>query len=296
MTFSIEYNRMALIAAVFTLCLASSYGYAFGGRQQCGRSMASTRIVGGQAAQWLAWPWMGFIEYNMTHPTKGLYIGICSGSLISDQWVLTAAHCTEKIMDGYKIIGINVTFGDYDFRITEGTEVTRFVNQYYLDSFNGTSFKNDLALYKLTEPLDLQGQHSYLQPICMPPRTLNLAPGTMVEATGWGYTSDTSGPPDTLNQIALPVVNNPVCKRRWDYLFDASGQLCAGYQEAGHNICHGDSGGPLNYQLANGAWVVYGLTSFTSGDGCATYDSPSVFTKVAPYISWIERVTGLKFN
>ncbi|CAG2119739.1 unnamed protein product [Medioppia subpectinata] len=98
------------------------------------------------------------------------------------------------------------------------------------------------------------------------------------------------------NQIALPVVNNAVCKRRWDYLFDASGQLCAGYQEAGHNICHGDSGGPLNYQLANGAWVVYGLTSFTSGDGCATYDSPSVFTKVAPYISWIERVTKLKFN
>lgn len=63
------------------------------------------RIVGGQAANSGQFPFYGFLNVRYTTPGKGT---ACGASLISDEWILTAAHCLE---DAGKLI---VSLGEYD--------------------------------------------------------------------------------------------------------------------------------------------------------------------------------------
>lgn len=55
-------------------------------------------------------------------------------------------------------------------------------------------------------------------------------------------------------------------------------------------ILQGDSGGPLNCKGRDGKWYVQGVTSFVDGQGCNTFQRPTVFTRVATFISWISEV------
>lgn len=50
----------------------------------CGVAPLNTRVVGGENAPAGSWPWQVSIHITFH---------ICGGTLISDQWVLTAAHC-----------------------------------------------------------------------------------------------------------------------------------------------------------------------------------------------------------
>lgn len=53
----------------------------------CGQAPANTRIVGGQDASPGAWPWQVFLAGSDHN---------CAGSLITNEWVLTATHCIER--------------------------------------------------------------------------------------------------------------------------------------------------------------------------------------------------------
>jgi len=67
-----------------------------------------------------------------------------------------------------------------------------------------------------------------------------------------------------------------------------STQICAGIQTGGRDTCQGDSGGPLVYNpKGTKQWVLIGITSY--GNGCARYNYPGIYTKVAAFLPWIEQ-------
>lgn len=52
-----------------------------------------SRIIGGHDAMVGSWPW----QVSLQHYTIGLgYFHLCGGSLITNNTVLTAAHCVKK--------------------------------------------------------------------------------------------------------------------------------------------------------------------------------------------------------
>ena len=95
----------------------------------------------------------------------------------------------------------------------------------------------------------------------------------------------------TLKEVRLQLISPDVCKRPdWmGSLYYESIQICAGYAAGGRSTCFGDSGGPLQCMSSDGRWKLVGLTSFSKG--CARPRKPSVFTRVASLVKWINNIT-----
>merc|ERR1712212_406691 len=233
-----------------------------------GNVQSGARIVGGTEATPHSWPHQVALFIDFMY--------FCGGSLISDEWVLTAAHC----MDGASFV--DVVLGAHDITANEASQVSVFSTDFFVhedwDSFN---IVNDLALIKLPQKVEL---NEYISTVSLPSSYVSV--GTTVTPTGWGKPSDSaSGTSDVLRQVDVPVMSNDDCDAIYGNI--GAGEICID-AAGGKGTCNGDSGGPLNY---NGA--TYGITSFGSSAGCEK-GYPDAFTRVYHYLDWIEEKTGVK--
>jgi len=253
----------------------------------CGKSSVEPhpfpRIVGGVEAKKHSWPWMGSLRrvsiFGVTHS--------CGCSLISDKWVLTAAHCVEgnSNPNSYRV-DVGRHHRDY---VTEGTEQLLSLNRViWHEHFDeDDDLDNDVAVLELKTPAQLNNQ---VGTVCLP--TLDVpAVGTNCTITGWGNVQGTCCS-NLLKQALVPYVDMDTC-RRPDYYGNSitDNMVCAGFERGGTDTCQGDSGGPLQLKKANGAYQVNGLTSW--GAGCAQAKKPGVYTRVFNYLNWIQQKTGL---
>ncbi|XP_064100978.1 venom serine protease 34-like [Macrobrachium nipponense] len=147
---------------------------------RCGRRNPVTRIVGGVPTTMHEYPWQ--VALTSTTGTRPF----CGGSIISDQYILTAAHCVS----GSQPSSVIVVIGEHIWDTTTETNVTqrRAASQIMVHSgYNRNTQDNDIALIKLTSPITFPADNK-IAPVCLPPAG-NLYDSVTATVTGWGTTT-----------------------------------------------------------------------------------------------------------
>nr|XP_045005941.1 chymotrypsin-C [Jaculus jaculus] len=236
----------------------------------------SARVVGGDDAVPHSWPWQVSLQYLK----DDRWGHTCGGTLIADNFVLTAAHCINDALTYRVGLGKNnLTVEDEEGALYVGVDTI-----YVHEKWNPLLVHNDIALIKLAEPVELSDT---IQVACLPEEGSVLPQDYPCYVTGWGRLW-TNGPiSEVLQQGLQPVVSHATCSRLdWWFIRVKKTMVCAG-GDGVTSACNGDSGGPLNCQAENGSWEVRGVVSFGSASGCNTRKKPTVFTRVSSYIDWI---------
>uniref|UniRef100_A0A3Q2GKA0 Mast cell tryptase-like n=2 Tax=Cyprinodon variegatus TaxID=28743 RepID=A0A3Q2GKA0_CYPVA len=202
----------------------------------------------------------------------------CGGSLINDQWVLTAAQCFSSTNPSE----VTVYIGRHAQEEPNSQEEVRSALLVIKHpSYNERTKDGDLALLKLSSPVTFS---DFIRPVCLAGQESFFPDGLEVWATGWGrILSDAYLPsPETLQEVSLPIVSNIKCDAAYGSI--TTNMICAGPNFRGKGFCEKDAGSPL-VTLNGSRWVQAGVVSFARGCGYPKF--PGVYTRVSQYQTWI---------
>nr|XP_020477488.1 mannan-binding lectin serine protease 1 isoform X2 [Monopterus albus] len=280
------------------------------------------RIVGGWSAEPGLFPWQILLSVeDLSRVPEDRWFG--SGALLSESWVLTAAHVLRSRRRDTSIVPVapehvKVFLGLHNAR-DKRLATNRSVEEIFLHpDFQPNNYNNDIALLKLKDRVEL---NKVIRPVCLPPAQNTDDPPTPLPNSlgiiaGWGISNPNSSmssshgdPPtltsdpaatadlgvtsDLLQYVKLPVVPQDECQasytsRSVNYNI-TNNMFCAGFFEGGRDTCLGDSGGAFVMEDQDRQrWLVFGLVSWGGPEECGSQRVYGVYTRVAKYVEWIQ--------
>ncbi|XP_073819694.1 serine protease grass-like [Musca autumnalis] len=262
----------------------------------CGH-LNGDRISNGEIVRLSEFPWMVLLESRGAKKSRQRFR--CAGTLITNQYVLTAGHCVEPRNEVF-----SVRLGEHNLKTEDDCENRKssrslncappyqdvqiesiFLHPYY----KLHPIQHDIALIRLQNPVEF---NTHIKPICLPLDAQASAqiPSEQIVA-GWGVT-EKGYASDILLKAPIALQNLQVCQSSYPHNPMTVEQfLCAGGGADKHGTCRADSGGPLftavPYEHRQYRYVQFGITS-GGGYGCGgKHNLPGIYTNVRAYITWI---------
>ncbi|XP_069508011.1 serine protease 53 isoform X2 [Ambystoma mexicanum] len=256
---------------------------------ECGKQKLSLRIFGGSTAALGEWPWHVALSFQ-GEP-------LCGGTLLSEQWVVTAAHCfqgnkTLKDPASWKAYLAFTTLGGAPDEHTVERNVARILlHEKYTSFINGY----DAALLQLSKPVAF---NRFIQPVCLPKPGHRFRLGSHCWVTGLEDVrpGDNLTLARPLQKVSITLIGRNTCNCIYNSLerIEISnpvlpGMLCGTDKDGDRGPCTGDSGGPVVCN-EDGVWFLAGIVSFSLG--CHLPNSPTIFSDVLNYTTWIQTKTN----
>ncbi|KAH3891048.1 elastase-1-like [Dreissena polymorpha] len=241
------------------------------------------KIVGGVSTEPREWPWQASIQYL---GDDRRWWHFCGGSLVSPRWLVTAAHCVERLQD----YTIRVVVGEYRLSVLSHQEQVVNPEKIFMHGyFDTVSYLYDIAMVKLVHNVSINWNVQVIQAITPRQDTENNHANCHI--AGWGNVIGSTTDvflSDILLQSPMKVLLHSECSvHNYDL---SNSQLCVFSHVA--SACMGDSGGPLVCAMGS-EWRLTGVASWISSSTCAP-SYPNVYTRLSFYMDWMNTVINSK--
>ncbi|CAF3640962.1 unnamed protein product [Rotaria socialis] len=255
----------------------------------------NVHIANGEDAVPHSWPMIVSLRYDCLN-NGNVSTHCCSGTILSDSYILTAAHCVENMNESSLLLG-KITIATGIYSRSQQCQTIRKVDQIFIHpnwTAHVNGFRNDIAILHLTESLDFS-TNLLIARTCLPSQSNSTnditkypPSNSSLVVIGWNFrTTLNSTARDILQQATLISIhhNHSSCAASINHI---ETQFCAGRYEGCKGTCVGESGGPILRWIGD-RWEQVGIVSYGL-DNCESANHQMIFTRITAYYDWIERV------